>query len=272
MMRELKVDGAVRDYILYVPTLPDRKELPLMIVLHGGLGNAAHMERITGMNEIADAGKFMVAYPDGTGGRIESMKNRRTWNAGRCCGPAVKQNTDDVLFISRMIDDIHARYSIDTRRVYVAGHSNGAMLAYRIACEIPDKIAAIVAVSGTLAVDNCDRAKDVPVLHIHGERDGNVPYEGGRGEDSLADVAHRSVPDSLKLFTTPRQCTGSEEKKLNGVILATSYTCKNGAPVSLYVIKGGGHAWPGSVRDRTNGKGVSASALAWEFARQFQKP
>jgi polyhydroxybutyrate depolymerase len=273
MVHEVEVHGAVRNYILHIPPVPDGKGLPLMIVLHGGLGNAGYMERTTGMNRIADAGGFMVAYPEGTGGRLKSMQNRRTWNAGLCCGQAVKQNADDVSFIAAMIDQIRAKYPIDTRRVYVAGHSNGAMLAYRLACEIPDKIAAVIAVSGTLSVDTCDRAKDVPLLHIHGEQDQNVPFEGGRGKDSLADVAHRSVPDSLRSIMRSRQCSVSEEKMLNSGIQATSYACKKGAPVLLYVIKGGGHAWPGgNGRRDSNMPTISASELSWEFAKQFRKP
>lgn len=274
MIHELNVNGAARTYIVYKPVMPDSRRPPLMIVLHGGLGNARHMERTAGMNEIADSGGFMVAYPDGTGGRIKSMQNRRTWNAGRCCGPAVTQNTDDVSFIAGMIDDIRTRYPIDTRRIYIAGHSNGAMLAYRLACEIPEKIAAVVAVSGTLAVDDCERAKDVPVLHIHGEHDKNVPFAGGRGQHSLANVAHRSVPDTINLITRPRVCTAAERRTVNGDIQASIYHCSGGAPVELYVIKGGGHAWPGG-KGRNNklpdNRHVSAAKLAWDFAKQFQK-
>ncbi len=274
MFHELNVNGNVRSYILYRPAVSAGKPLPLMIVLHGGLGNAGYMERTSEMDDVADNGSFLVAYPDGTGGRLESMKNRRTWNAGRCCGQAVKQDVDDVSFIQKMIDDINARYLIDTRRVYVAGHSNGAMLAYRVACEIPDKIAAVIAVSGTLAVDSCDGAKDVPVLHIHGDQDRNIPFGGGMGEDSLAGVAHRSVPDTITLLTRARGCAAPEHKTLNGIIETTSYTCKSGAPVLLYVIKGGGHPWPGGAgRNNTSpiDGSVSASKLAWEFAQKFQK-
>ncbi len=275
MVHELTVNGAVRSYLVYQPSTAVEKGQPLMIVLHGGLGNAAYMRKMTGMDDIADSGRFITAYPEGTGGRSKALHNRRTWNAGRCCGQAVKQEVDDVLFIDKMIDDIHARYSIDTRRVYVTGMSNGAMMAYRLACEIPEKIAAIIPVSGTLAVDNCDRAKDVPVLHIHGDRDENVPFAGGMGNDSLANVAHRSVPDTMELITRPRQCASPEQKMLNDGVQATSYDCKDGAPVSLYVIKGGGHAWAGGHgrnNKASDGRYISASKLAWDFAKQFHKP
>jgi polyhydroxybutyrate depolymerase len=267
---ELAVNGSVRSYLVYRPATADEKGLPLMIVLHGGLGNAKIIEKMTCMDDIADTGKFIVAYPEGTATRFN--ENLRTWNAGRCCGPAVRQNVDDVKFISKMIDDIHARYGIDTRRVYVAGLSNGAMMAYRLACEIPDKIAAVIAVAGTLAVDNCDKAKDIPVLHIHGEQDKNVPFAGGRGEESISAVDHRSVPATMNLLTRARQCSAPEQKNDDDVKIS-SYHCRDGAPVTLYEIKGGKHGWPGACwRDKTDTGGkISASNLAWEFAKQFTK-
>lgn len=271
---ELVVGGINRSYIVYKPMVPDTKKIPLMIVLHGGTGNAVHMEKVTGMNDVADTGQFIVAYPNGIGGRFAFNKDRRTWNAGRCCGQAVKQNVDDVVFIKKLIEDINSRFSIDTRRVYVTGMSNGAMMAYRLACEIPDKIAAIIPVSGTLAIDNCDGAKDVPVMHIHGDQDKNVPFAGGKGNDSEAGVAHRSVPDTMSMITRSRQCVSPETRFINGEVQVTSYHCNNGAPVELYVVKGGGHVWPGGNmpnRKDSDGQIISASKMAWEFAKQFSK-
>lgn len=273
MVHKLVINGVDRSYIVYKPAVANTEGLPLMVVLHGGLGNASHMEKRTGMNDIADSGRFIVAYPNGTGGRLPAMQDQRTWNAGSCCGRAMRQNIDDVLFIKRVIEDIHSRYAIDTSRVYVAGMSNGAMMAYRLASEIPDKIAAIIAVSGTLAVDNCDSAKNVPVLHIHGDQDKNVPFDGARGEESVSIVSHRSVPDTINLVIRSRQCIASEKRTLEGNIQVSSYRCSNGALVELYVIKGGEHGWPGGRGpDKKDSAGqFSASKQAWEFAKQFSK-
>jgi polyhydroxybutyrate depolymerase len=270
---ELLVDRITRSYILYRPMASNTSDLPLMIVLHGGLGNARYMQKSTGMNEIADTGQFIVAYPNGVGGRF-AIKNRRTWNAGLCCGRAAKKNVDDVRFIEKMIEDIGSKLSIDTRRIYVAGMSNGAMMAYRLACEIPDRIAAIIAVAGTLAVGNCDAAKDIPVLHIHGTEDKNVPVKGGVGLKSVAGIAHRSVSDTVKLITRSRRCQAPDVRTESGGIQISSYHCANGAPVRVVLISGGGHLWPGGYgkrnKDSTTHK-FSASKQAWEFAKQFSK-
>ena len=81
----LNVSGTERDSLVYKPAADASKRLPLMIVLHGGLGNAETMENTTGMDAVADSGQFVVAYPNGTGGSFAFMKDKRTWNAGACC-------------------------------------------------------------------------------------------------------------------------------------------------------------------------------------------
>ncbi len=270
----LDVNGVERTYMVYNPAISDTKKFPLMIVLHGGLGNAESISETTQMNRVADSGQFIVAYPNGTGGRIRAMTNRRTWNAGTCCGQAVKRDINDVLFIERMIDRIGSTFPIDKNRIYVAGMSNGAMMAYRLACEIPDKIAAVIAVSGTLAIDNCDAAKNIPVLHIHGDQDENVPFEGGQGSRGLSGVCHRSVNDTINLILRSRTCSHPVQETDNDGLQVFTYRCTDGAPVSLITIKGGGHVWPGGHgRNNTlsDGRYISASQEAWDFAKQFSK-
>lgn len=267
------VGGIERSYNVYRPTVPLSQKLPVMIVLHGGLGNADFIEKSTRMNSVADTGPFMAVYPNGTGGRLGGMKDRRTWNAGKCCGRAVDENVDDVLFIQKMIDDLASSYAIDTARIYITGMSNGAMLAYRVACEIPERIAAIIPVSGTLAIDSCEKGAGVPVMHIHGDQDENVQYMGGGGSKSLAGVSHRSIPDTVKMMTQSRQCSPPVVQDRDNIV-TSSYVCERGAPFTLVVIKGGSHEWPGGQRrhkSTTSGVNYSASEQAWKFAQQFSK-
>ncbi len=269
----MKVGGNERSYKLFVPKVSARDAMPLMIVMHGGLGNADETERTTGMNEVAQANGFLVAYPNGTGGRL--LPNRRTWNAGRCCGPAVERKVDDVAFIHAMLADIARHHPFDRSRVYATGISNGAMMAYRLACELPGDIAAIVPVSGTLALNSCPGAKNIPVLHIHGGKDSNVPFQGGRGENAIAGVDHRSVPDSLRMIASAHGCgAGSSEKDLPDGSELTTWNCKGKAALQLRLIPNGEHVWPGGDSRRNRklyGGSFSASQAAWEFARQYKK-
>lgn len=259
------VGGKERSYELYEPTHSSDEPLPLMIVLHGGLGNAESIRKTTRMDAVADRGPFFVVYPNGIGGRGR-MKNRRTWNAGRCCGKGPRAEVDHVAFIERMIIDLAQSHRIDESRVYVAGFSNGAMMAYRLACELPARIAAIIPVSGTLSVDSCDRGKDVAVFHIHGMADSNVPYRGGKGTRGVSGVAHRSVSETMAIITRPRDCGRPEEDSLGSGDRESIYACARGAPVKLRLIAGGQHRWPdGSDAYRK----FSASVAAWEFAQPF---
>lgn len=275
---ELAMDGESRTYLVYKPALVKADEsYPLMIVLHGGLGNALAIKRTSAMDTIADKVPFIVAYPNGTGPKFafnSKMKNRRTWNAGRCCGPAVKFNVDDVGFISKMIDVIHEKYGVDKRTVYVAGFSNGAMMAYRLACEIPDRIAAIVTVSGTLSLESCANAGKVPILHLHGESDEHTPYNGGVGAKSRAGVEHRSVAETVKIMTKDRNCVLSVKERGNGSLIHSFYKCESGAPFELIKIVGGKHVWPGGhgrFNTPGDGKHIFASQAAWDFASRFSK-
>lgn len=266
----LTVDGAEREYFIYKPATATSKGLPLMIVLHGGLGKAEIIERTTNMDEVADNNHFVVAYPNGTGGSGFFMGDKFTWNAGDCCGPAQKNNVNDVKFIRMMIDDIERKYAIDNTRIYVVGHSNGAMMAYRLACEIPDKIAAIVSVSGTLTMDRCAGANKVAILEIHGDQDTNVPLGGGKGS-GISGVTFRSVADSLDIMMKTRQCRPPTHTSSGG-IEKTIYSCSQGAPVELAINVGGTHPWPGGNGYRRNDvNGYSATNEAWQFVKNFSK-
>lgn len=188
-----------RDYVLYTPlSLPATP--PLLIVMHGGGGNANWMTRHLNMNAMADRYGFKVAYLNGTGTGGLLLNNLRTWNAGRCCGPAQKTNADDKGYIAGFIRMMAQQQNMDTRRVYLTGHSNGAMMSYRMACEMRDKIAGIVAVSGTVGVDQCN-APGLPVLHIHGTNDPNVPVQGGEGKLRQTKGVHfRSLAENAAIL------------------------------------------------------------------------
>lgn len=118
--------------------------IPLVVALHGGGHNADTMEYISNLSLKADLENFIVVYPNAR----EFITTN--WNAGNCCGASANLNVDDVGFISKMMDDLQNNYAIDSNRVYLTGASNGGMLAYRIACELPQLFAAIVPVATTM--------------------------------------------------------------------------------------------------------------------------
>src|SRR5580704_8834959 len=125
----LTTGGQGRTYLLHLPPIYDgKRSLPLVIVLHGGGGNAPGAARMTGFSEKADKEGFVVAYPNGSG----RLRNRLlTWNSGNCCGYALDNSVDDVGFIRALIDALEKTRAIDPTRVYATGMSNGGMMTYR---------------------------------------------------------------------------------------------------------------------------------------------
>ncbi len=259
----MKVGALERAYRLYVPkSLPTGGPAALVIGLHGGLGSGEQFAENSRFDAEAEAQGFLIAYPDGIG---------RTWNGGACCNPASRQNIDDVAFISALIDELRGRYDIDPKRVFVTGHSNGAIMAFRLACELSDKIAAIVPVAGSLEVPSCAPARPVAVLAIHGDADQNHPLQGGMGPNSIAGVDFQPLAASMESLRRANGCTASTESNRAGEVTTTVWQgCRAGGYTEQKIIAGAPHAWPGALRAGSAAGGTPTQALnatqeAWRF-------
>ena len=220
--------GLERTYRVFRPaTLAKSAPVPLVVMLHGGFGTGLQAEKAYHWDEAATRYGFVVLYPDGI---------RRAWNAGICCGAPERDNVDDVGFLSALIDQIAREQNVDRSRIYVTGISNGAMMAYRMACEAPLDIAAIGPVAGTLTVP-CAQAKPTSVLA--------VPFEGGVGK-GFSRASRPSVLASLAHWREIDGCTMPAERS-SGSVTESPATCPHGRAVELITIEGAGHQWPGSV-------------------------
>ena len=143
-----------------------------------------------------------MVYPAGTG----LLRTALTWNAGPgCCGFAQEHDVDDVGFVSTLLEDLAARHPIDNARIFVTGHSNGSMMAYRVAAEMPSRIAGVVGVAGTMQLPSVKPRGPVPILHIHSEDDPRAFYEGGERDDRN----HPPVPAMLALWQEANGCASS---------------------------------------------------------------
>jgi polyhydroxybutyrate depolymerase len=265
----LSVDGRDRTYLLHLPPAYDGKHsLPLVIVLHGGGGNAPGAVKMTGFSQKADKEGFVVVYPNGSG----RLKTRLlTWNSGNCCGYALDSNVDDVGFIRALIDELVKMRSIDPKRVYATGMSNGGMMTYRLGCELSDKLAAIAPVAGALNVENCAPTNPVSVIIFHGTADEHVLYTGGepiRKADSHRRV-DKPVSYAVSFWVKHDGCTPTPQRSETGNIRTEIYRGgKDGAEVALYTVNGGGHAWPGGEADLLGAeptKEISATDVMWNF-------
>ncbi|MEM9188296.1 MAG: hydrolase [Myxococcota bacterium] len=276
-MATLSFGAADRQYLLYIPTSLVQPAA-LVLAFHGGGGaGSIGLLQGTGLRAKADEEGFVLVAPSGIGG---------FWSAGSCCGP---QAVDDVGFVRAVIDDVASRVCLDPRRVFATGHSNGGMMAYRLACELSDRIAAVAPSAGYLVNINngrqgapveppttiyeCLPTRPVPVLTVHGTGDTCAPIEGGPvtcgGTLLRPPVAH-----GVDIFRDRNGCTGEGTVSFeNGAARCLSYApCREGSDVVYCTVENGGHTWFGNL-GMTNPEefgGVYSDDLimqnaAWDF-------
>jgi polyhydroxybutyrate depolymerase len=241
-----------RTYGVYRPASLPSGPAPLVIVLHGAVGTGAQAEQSYGWDAEADRGGFVAAFPDGVG---------RTWDASPdCCGKAAADHVDDVGFLTRLVTAVSALVPVDPRRVFLTGISNGALMAYRVACST-QVFAAIAPVSGTM-INACPSPHPISILHIHGTADRTIPYDGGPGRRDNGGTGRLpvkidgpAVPDLIARWRTVDGCPAPVVSKAGPVTTSVAH-CPSGRVVELITIAGAGHQWPGSP-----GPGPLASQL-----------
>jgi len=257
----LRHDGVDRRALLTLPSAASLKKgqaapkLPVVIVLHGAGGSAEQAMRQTALAGRAAAAGFLAVFPEGLG-PAEANGEGRTWNAWTCCGYARDQRVDDVGFLSALINRLRTDYGADPRRIYLAGFSNGAMLASRFALERPGVAAAIAVVAGYLPCDAPRPAEPMPVLIIHGAQDNIArvaptkthPATGRFCEDYPARAQIEHWVQGMNLAAKPQVQDGP-----SALLRVESYSpAKTGGHgfVRAVIVKNGGHAWPGGTRER----------------------
>jgi polyhydroxybutyrate depolymerase len=251
--------GRERSYIVHVPRDRLVNPWPVMLNFHGGGSSAAGQQAYSRMDATADREGFLVVYPNGSGVLASRLL---TWNAGRCCGYAMKNAVDDVAFVRTLIEDLASRVDVDRGRVYATGLSNGAMMAYRLAAEAPELVAAIAAVAGASAVLPMYPEVTVPVLHIHSVDDTRALYAGGVGPPyplTNTRVTHPAVEPMIANWARHDGCAPlpAMAPTIRGRDGSAGHTatrirygeCRHGVEVVLLRLSGAGHVWPGGAHD-----------------------
>ena len=278
--------GLERTYRIHMPPSYDKSTpLPLLIALHGGGGSGEKTEELTlrGFNRLSDKEGFIVVYPDG----IE-----KHWNDGRenVKYRAHREKIDDVGFIAALIDHLAKQYNLDIKRVYATGISNGAMMSFRLGCELSEKIAAIAPVAGSMPENlpaRCSPSRSISILIISNTEDPLVPWGGGEirfGRQKFGKVL--SVPESVKFWATHNQCSSppnitwepdKDPKDGTRVGKELYNQCRENSEVILYAIEGGGHTWPGGhqylpawIIGKTS-RDIDVNEVIWDFFKKHAR-
>jgi polyhydroxybutyrate depolymerase len=248
--------GQVRSFNYYVaPRVPTRTPVPLLIVLHGLYLDPATAEASSGMDGIADSEDVALAYPSGVNG---------SWNAGKCCGDSHAQRVDDVGFLIHVVHLVAQLRPIDLDRVYLAGFSNGGMMALKAVCDRPDVFAAAVSMSGTLQTP-CAGRRPVNALMLHGLRDTTIPYSGERHSEFLGGPI-TPVPTAVARLAARSRCVDNVHQRTRRYQRTLFVGCSERTSVELITAPALGHRWPDMAHD-----GIDGGAIAWSFLRAHRR-
>ncbi len=216
-------------------------------MLHGYTASGALEESYLNLTAVSDAKGFLYAYPDGT----IDMNGQRFWNATDACCNFFNSMVDDSAYLSGLISEIAARYTVDAKKVFLFGHSNGAFMSYRMACEHADQIAAIVSLAGAMFADvtQCAPKEPVSILEVHGTADTVIEYAGGTSQGHPYPGATTTVGDWATLDgCTATPDTSAAPLDLDSTLPGAETTvatyaagCKPGGHVELWAIQGGSH-------------------------------
>jgi polyhydroxybutyrate depolymerase len=271
--RTMTSGGQERYFRLVIPDLAgDTSPRPLVLGLHALTVDNAVVPTLWGLDAMGQTYGAIVAAPSGLlDGTVPY------WQA------APVPDNPDIAFIADLLDVLEDELCIDTAKVFATGMSNGGQLSSLLACQLPERITAVVPVAGVEFSPACG-GSPVPVMAFHGAADPIVGYGGG-GLDAVAIAdqqlwkgdrpanlpEHRGVDDSMARWADNNGCDSEfeEAEVAPSVRMRTWSGCE--AATSLYIVDGGGHQWPGrpvAAFDEMFGPGTSAidaTSLAFEL-------
>ena len=257
--------GITRYYLLHIPKgYRDTTGDALILAFHGHGSSATQQENLTGFSAFADAYNVIAAYPQGAVG----ADHHTGWNTGPAWNPA----TNDVLYISDLLQRLQARWCINPRRIYAVGFSNGGGMTNLLACKLAGRIAAFGSVSGAYpaAPGGCHPMRPVPFIELHGTGDRVVPYGG-----SLA-KGYPPITHWLRQWVQRDGCTGNPVVFFDRAnVIGERWTkCLDHVSLVHYMIGGMGHMWPHHLIIHFRGQitTLDASTLIWVFIRNYSLP
>ncbi|MEW6639277.1 MAG: PHB depolymerase family esterase [Pseudomonadota bacterium] len=285
--RSLAIGGVPRSYGVM---LPARRPAPLVLVLHGNIQQGADMMSRTSWPAVAAREEIAVAYPDGLNRAWADLRG----GSGRA-GFSPPPGTDDVAFLTAIVEALTSSGAVDPRRVYVAGVSNGGAMAMTMVCARADLFAAAASVIFNLndtAAGACHPSRPVPMLLMNGTDDPLIPYDGGNGSSRFAASGFWSTMQTFDFWKRVNGCDPAAPSTTDlpdldpadgSTVSRLMATCPAGRDVVLYRVNGGGHRMPGRLSDArlprlVNGllgpqnHDIDGPDTIWAFFARFARP
>jgi polyhydroxybutyrate depolymerase len=301
----LNVNGALRTFVVHLPIGYDSKnKYPVVILLHGNGETAQDMARLSRFDFTADRYGIIALYPDSddvrwdigiTVAQPNRAKSRRGGSSGIGLPTAFPFPSDggeqerstqnrgqvgDVAFFDQMLDKVTAAYSVDAKRIFATGYSDGGLMDFRLGCSMGNRIAAIAPIASAMPKEmsnRCQLTRAVPLLMLNGTSDPVVHYGGGLIKGSP--VRTLSVQTTAETWAKLDRCSPQpahtalppHDKHGMKTRVDTYSNCRDGAVVALYAIEGGGNTWPSGVEfipEKEVGKtsvDLDADEAIWKF-------
>lgn len=238
--------------LLHVPRGAARGPRPLILVLPGAGMTGQDMADYTGYSRLADLRGFLVAYPTAGG-------TRPFWNVSG----AIPGKPDDVDYLRQVIGSLTGPAACaDAARVGITGVSNGGGMTALMACRAADLLAAAAPVAGGYkTLPDCEPARPLPILEIHGLRDRVVPYAG------TADRHAGAVEPYVADWRSRDGCTGAARRSTPAPgVDELRWTCADGRVVAHDRVRDAEHGWPGE-----DGLAPFSSTMrTWRFLSAFR--
>jgi polyhydroxybutyrate depolymerase len=238
----MTVAGLKRSYQLTAPAKPPASA-PVIVML-SGLGATAPKEAARDLVlPYAKAGLAEVVYP---------VAIQESWNAIGCCGYAGDHKVNDLAFLKALVAKVDPGH---TRHVYLAGYSNGARLAYRVACTDPALFDGYAAVKGG-PMSDCVVRKPANILQIASLDDPEVAYKPGeKGREPFP------VTTELSRLKAAEKCPAKAAVTHSGTMTLSVWNgCAGGSRLGLAVWQDGKHSFP-----RPPASKPAASQVIWSF-------
>ena len=249
-------EGVNREYVLYVPDSYDGSiSVPVVLNFHGFNGDAYQYMNEADMRFLSESETFILIYPQGL-----DLDGESHWNACPNEGDN-KSDVNDFGFIETLILKISSDYNIDLERIYAVGYSNGGMMAYGLANHKSELIAAMASVSGAMLDCTGPTAHPMPVIHLHGTDDFDLPYNGNNYYNSVQNTIEYWINFNNTNSEPIVNFDNSGEIKIEHYVYDSG---NNSVSVEHFKYIGGDHLWFVSTFQDKN-----TSELVWNFLSRY---